>query len=802
MRGRGFADPLIPSKVLSFSRNEVEGSHVRFFPSVGGISTDLIKNLWWSVQSRLSLIFNERRGRMTVLTNFCFEDAVPMRKLFAVFLFLILPLAASPVALRSETPSPGADASLPLSSLAVPEEIGKVQERFTGRGSKTIIQIQDVHAHAVAQQNIAAILERLRTVFGVEIVALEGAWVSTSLPESHAIPTSREKQLLAGTLLEDDLISGPVYASIMSPDPISLVGIEDGALYEKNRALFLAHLNKDREIQEKLRAYGRALDDSQRSIWGPDLLAFGNAFGKFRDTSDLGKFFSLLLKTVEIQSVDTSDLAQIVLLRDTLALEKVFSKEKLEQEVKSLMREYKNTPWTLEELIRGGKIPAEKLGSYPEIKKLTRLYQMRDQISLRDLTIQIETLTGRVLERLVKTPEESALWEKTERFYLARRILLLGATPADLQYYEGEKSLVESELAGAGLSEDLALSLDFYETVKKRDEIFFDKIANDPALAGNIAVVTGGFHTDGLSQKFRDAGISYITITPELGDTSMNEKLYKTRMAEGGKRKADGGKPGSIRHPAADSQTLSELRNVIAWVDDRFPKSYKVLLQTKDVRKAVAAFLGESVTVSGSSKISQLSREGRIVPEPRTGTAVSASELRVDKFMAKPRSEQLATVRGWQAQGPERHEKAMLVSSVSVLARMLSQENVANLLKEAVEGGDIVALAQDVPATQMPEILLSTRGIDRFEAPDIASLIEKTPRFGRLAKKRPFAIMENGRRGGAYVVLPEKPISLVLFRIITLNPSLYQAAKNPVFLALLEDLTAEILSRELPKKSV
>ena len=741
-------------------------------------------------------------------------DAMSIKRLFAALFFLIITFTVAPILLRSETPEAGADTSLALSNLAVPKEIGKIQERFTGSPStqtgsslRMIIQIQDVHAHATAQQNIAAILERLRVVFGIEKAALEGAWAATSLPKSHAIPTSREKQLLAGTLLDDDRISGPVYAAIMSPEPITLIGIEDEKSYEKNRALFLAHLGKAKEIDGKLQIYGTSLQESQRSTWGPELLAFGNAFGKFRETSDPGKFLPILLEASETQSTDASDLVQITLVQNIMAQEKLFQKERLEQEVQHLMREYKNTPWSLEELIRGGKIPPGEIGLYPEIKKLTLLYKMRDQLSLQDLADQIGTLTDRILEKLVKTPEERALWERTERFYLSKKILLLQATPADLKAYESEKLPLESELAGAGLSEALSLSLAFYEVAKKRDEIFFNRIVNDPSLAGNVAIVTGGFHTDGLSQRFRDAGISYITITPELGGTPMNEKLYNTRMEDEGWRKTDSAKPkppSSIHHPASSARgtMLSELRNAIAWIDDRFPESYEVLLQTRDVREAKKFFLGSAIAVSRSAKISHLSREGRITLGPKAGTAVNVSTLRVSEFMAKPRLEQLKTVRGWLTQGPERREKAMLVSSISILAKILFEEKALKLLEEAVSSGDIVALAQDVPITKMPEILSSMRGIDRFEATDIAMLIEKTPRFQQLAKKHPFAIMENGRPSGAYVILPEKSISLVLFRIITLNPSLYQAAKDPAFLALLQDLVAEILSQELPKKSV
>ncbi|MFH0986082.1 MAG: hypothetical protein V1882_11235 [Candidatus Omnitrophota bacterium] len=724
-----------------------------------------------------------------------------------VFFFLIVTLATPSISLKAEAPESVADISLALSNLAVPEEIGKVQERFTGNGSRTIIQIQDVHAHATAQQNIAVILERLRVVFGIETAALEGAWTSTSLPKSHAIPTSREKQLLAGTLLADDRMSGPAYAAIMSPRPITLIGMEEEASYEKNRSLFLAHLERSKEIAERLRTFETTLKASQKLTWGSELSVFGSAFGTFRETSDLGKFFPLLWNAAEAQQVATSDLPQIVLIHDIMSLEKLFEKKRLEQEVKRLMREYKNTPWTLEELIRGGKIPQEKLGFYPELKRLTRLYQMRDQVSLLDLTTQIEALTSRILEKLVRTPDENALWEKTERFYLARRILLLQASPSDIRALNEEKAALTIELGSADLAEPLSLSLEFYEAVKQRDEIFFYKIMNDPSLAGNIAIVTGGFHTDGLSERFRAAGISYITIAPDLGGTPMNEKLYNERMTESqetgkGKRETLSlNVPRSTFPASPDGQTLSELRNAIARIDDRFSAGYKVLLQTRDVRKAVKAFLGEPVAVSKSDELTHLYREKRIASTPKTGTTLPASELRLNEFMATSRSAQLEVVRGWLTQGRERRGKAMLVSSVRILSRIVLEEKAEKLLKQAVNNGDVIVLAQDVPVAEMPEVLSSAREIERFEAQDVATLIEKTPRFQRLAKKRPFAIMENGYPGGAYVVLPERSISLVLFRIVTLNPSLYQAAKDPAFLSLLEDLVSEILSQELPKKA-
>ena len=725
-------------------------------------------------------------------------NGLQIKRLLAFPFILILILTTAPLPLRSEGPSTDPEISLPLSSLAVPEEIGKVQERFAGRSTRTIIQIQDVHAHAVAQQNIAAILERLRTMFGVEKTALEGAWSATSLSKSHAVPTSREKQLLAGTLVEDDLISGPVYAAIMSPDPITLIGIEEEALYKKNRALFLSHLEQAKEIAEKIQAYGASLQDTQRSAWDPQLLAFGAAFGKFREDSDLGKFLPLLLETTETLGADSSDLTQILLLENIMALEKSIAKERLDKEVKQVIRKYTNRPWTLEELIRGGKIPAEEIGLYPEIKKLTRLYQLRDGISLRDVMDQIGTLTRRILGKLVKSQEESALWEKTERFYLAKKILLLQATPEDLKSYDTEKPLLEADLATAGLATSLALSVEFYDTVKKRDEIFFQRITADPTLSGNIAVVTGGFHTDGLSQKFRDAGISYITITPELGNTAADEVLYETRMKEDRGSISGGSKPGTpspIRNPSAS--TLSELQNSVASADERFLKALDVLFQTKDVRKAVRVFRGETIAVSNSSKIRDLTARKRLRKNAGPET-VSSLDLKVSEFMTLlTHEEQMETVRALMKRADQSKRRPALISSISTLLKIASFQNASELVERALKSGDPVALLKD---GELPEELLRAGHAGKmqlFEAEDMQAMILGTPQFSSFILHHPPVIVMNDYASEKYPVLEARPESLILYPIITLSESLYLAAKNnPDFRNRLAGLVNEVLSQE------
>ncbi|HXV27565.1 MAG TPA: hypothetical protein VD913_01230, partial [bacterium] len=141
-----------------------------------------------------------------------------------------------------ELPAPSAAPLLKVQDLAIPKTLGKIDERFTGQSQRWVIHIQDVHAHYTAQENIAAIVDQLNAVYGIKTVAMEGGWGSTSFPQSWGLPSSREKQMLARALLEDDFLSGPAYAALFSQSPINLIGIEDAGLYEENRKIYVEHL--------------------------------------------------------------------------------------------------------------------------------------------------------------------------------------------------------------------------------------------------------------------------------------------------------------------------------------------------------------------------------------------------------------------------------------------------------------------------------------------------------------------------------------------------------------------------------
>lgn len=452
-----------------------------------------------------------------------------------------------------------------LSNLAIPKSLGKIEERFTGSSPRWVIHIQDVHAHFAAQENIAAIVEHLNAVYGIKIAALEGGWSRTSYPLSWGLPNSRQKQMLARRLLEEDYITGPAYAALFSQTPILLVGVEDQKLYEENRQIYLKHFEKRNALLESVRKWADGLEGEKARLYSPELLEFDKSLQNFREGKKAEKFLPLLVATAAAKGIDFSDLDQIGVFKGVLEKEQLIHKEKLEGEAARLTAEFKKTGLNFEELLRSGKLAADKLDFYPESQHYFEILKLQDQISHRRFFQQVDEAVERIKEKMMTSENERELDLRFERFLVARKIILFQATPEDLNKYEKfTAGRLPPELIAAGLEDALKPGLDFYEIAERRDQIFFDKITSDPdLLKGNIVFVTGGFHTEGMSEKFEKAGISYMVITPDLASEAPNEELYFKRLSE------------NLR----SAQTLSENDERNWEIDDAFSSSVAELIK-------------------------------------------------------------------------------------------------------------------------------------------------------------------------------------------------------------------------------
>ncbi|MBN1688584.1 MAG: hypothetical protein JW893_05750 [Candidatus Omnitrophica bacterium] len=671
----------------------------------------------------------------------------------------------------SSLPLP-ANPSLSLKDLAIPETIGRVEERFQGTTDRWVIHIQDVHAHFVAQENISAIADHLNALYGIKTIALEAGWGDTTLPQSWGLPQSREKQILARALLEEEIITGPVYSALFSQMPTELIGLEDGTLYQENRRTYLEHLDQLFDIASGLESYREALEIKKKSAFSATLLAFEKALEKYREGITIEKFIPILLARAGEQNIDFAQYDQINLFREVTKLEKRVDQDRLRAEAERLSKPFKKERFTFEELLRSGRIPKDKLEFYPETKKFLELIGLRDQIYHGAFFNQIESLIADLKTRLITSDEEAALSEKIERYWLARKILLLEATPADLEGYVPNHLAIRSDMGEAGLEKALELSLHFYTLAKKRDDVFLQKITTDPKLSGNIIVVAGGFHTEGLSQRLREAGISYLVVQPDLGKTSPDQELYMKRM----------------RDHIVQGQTLGHLQNRIFQpaFDSVFPQAVLDLRENRNIPKAVQ-MVTDALTQSGTPVTA--------VPQTREGS------MTFEAFLALSEEDKLLQLREWT----ERFKTAgaipiAIVARQALLAESIFADEFSLSVWQAMRRDrtkTLVILLGETEDIHMETIggiapMIRERGEadirQVMENPRLQKRLEKFLNEGRIA-----AIEKPGYDAGSLLVFP--PIRGVLLLIPPILEGRLGISDDPAIQARFWDAVQYMLAR-------
>ncbi len=664
---------------------------------------------------------------------------------------------------------------LKLDHLALPESLGKVQDRFIGTSPRTVVQIQDVHGHTGAQENIAAILDHLQVVYGIKTVAIEGAWEKSSLPSCWALPNSRAKQQIMRQLLEDGFLSGPPYQAVFAASSLMLAGIEDEKLYRENRDLFLTYLDQEKDLTQKLQVLGAEIQTEKEKTYNADLLNFDKRILAFRDGVKAESFLSFLLMLAKSHSVDFSKLEQVTLFDRIMQLSSTMNQTALQDEAQQIAKAYPYEHLNFEELLRSGKIPKEDMELYPEVLKYIETMSLQDKMDHQLFLSEIETLTTEVKVKLMVTEPEKQLDLKAERMALAAKILTLKAVPKDLEVFLKDEAAILEILQPLGLEASLATSKKFYELAKTRDQIFFEKITKDADLASDIAVVTGGFHTDGLSAQLRAAGISYVVVTPDLGGTSPNDELYHKMLR-------------MSTAPKTETQTLSP--EIKAVNDSRFDPTLKTEIEAASASARVDAAKVEDklLTQLGISETatSPSSAATPTADQPAL-SATDQTALVEDIFKRAFVTEAAPAIPGEQ--------KLVLALEVPTLSKLTEDPEGLRYWQVLVKKhGLIIYAINNNSQGMLPEILMDavSSGTGKQAAQVRLKTVEgplellKTPDFKNLVAKKPDHVAfiltkpeELRTRDARLLALPAEPVSLIIFRMALLDPKLRAMAETP-----------------------
>jgi hypothetical protein len=379
-----------------------------------------------------------------------------------------------------------------VQQIAIDPGLFRLEERhLSSAGHKTAVLIQDAHGIPEAQENIRRTIEMLGSQYHFDLVTLEGGAgrADHTLFRAFPDPAVTERRVL--WYLKRGELSGGEAAAVLSPHRAVFYGLEDRELYFENRRAFLKALEDRDSNLQPLRILHKKLDRAARDLYPADLYRFHRKEEAFlEDRRTLIDFLEVIFEFSSRGNIGTESYPALTRLF-ALFRKKTGSPKTASKEIKALSG-------------------LEGRAVFEEMEKMSREIKSRyfgpgsERRALDALFARL-----RLIRRLVSLEASREDYEECRR---SRDILDLQPFYAFLERgASGRNALPKTPF-------DPGWALLFYEGAVKRDEPMYRNFtrALKKENRDGAVIVTGGFHTAGLTERLRRDGVSYLVLSPQF----------------------------------------------------------------------------------------------------------------------------------------------------------------------------------------------------------------------------------------------------------------------------------------------
>ncbi|MDO8536595.1 MAG: hypothetical protein Q7S30_06290, partial [Candidatus Omnitrophota bacterium] len=457
-------------------------------------------------------------------------------------------------------------------NIAIPKDVAVTKEVYHAPGSsKTIINIQDAHASLAAQESISCILDSLVTNYDLRLVAIEGSsgYIDTSILKTF--PDEKVRKDTAKYLMAKGRMSAGEFFSITSDKPIALYGIEDKPLYKENVEQFKEVYEINEATKGDIEGLLSTIKTLQARIYSKDLRELDANSVLHKDGkigfSDRWELVSKLAVKMGLDYKKYQNLSKLV---ESLKLEKGISFEKANKERDALIDILSKTlpKQELEQLVlrslsfKTGKISqgefylflqdlARKYGIDPEPYKnlitYTEYITLYESIDLLEIFEEVKLFEDTIKEKLFANDDQRKLHDISKCLGYVKDLFELKLANGDFEYLAGHIEICNAQAIAAFIREvsvkyniplegnydigrifeNIPKALEFYRTAEKRNVVMFSNTIKRMTEEKQevAALVTGGYHTKGLSEILRQKETSYLVILPKF-DASKGERPY------------------------------------------------------------------------------------------------------------------------------------------------------------------------------------------------------------------------------------------------------------------------------------
>ena len=446
----------------------------------------------------------------------------------------------------------------------IPKYLGNFQSTNIRNSKETIIHIQDAHDSLQAQQKINEILNLLLKEYHVKSVALEGSsgaidpMLFKTYPDQDVARESAELLVKQGRLNAGELFA------ITSAQPVSVYGVEDRTLYRENLKVFRDLLNNKEKIESDLKGLSRTLEVLGERIYSVELKEVLKNDILAEDSSlSFTKKWEHLKDLAKEKGIDFAVYPNLRILSEVSELEKEINFNKANVEREELLTRFQDvlSASDFENVVlqslnfKTGKISDSEFhfflnetahhagigpAGYPHLVRYTRYLLLFETLDISRLFGEFGTLGEKIKNAYFGSEDERALNELQKVSQVLVAVLSGNASSDEVAFLDSDPERFDpaaietkiSELAekyhtplynGMNFKEmfrALPTARRFYGLAEKRNQALIQNTlkkmkAEDQRVA---ALVTGGFHTKGISDILKSENLSYLVVLPRITD--------------------------------------------------------------------------------------------------------------------------------------------------------------------------------------------------------------------------------------------------------------------------------------------
>ncbi|NQT95734.1 MAG: hypothetical protein HQ572_04720, partial [Candidatus Omnitrophica bacterium] len=461
-------------------------------------------------------------------------------------------------------------------AISIPQNLGRVLEYHKGKSDKLVIHIQDRHIDPVAQFNIATIVNELNTKYNTYLMCLEGASEELDTSFYDKFEDNPTKTKVAKFFVEKGLFTGAEFYKITNKENyIRATGAEDKKLYLKHLDCYRKNQPEKDSIFKFINGLSLNIDTLKQKTYSKALKEIDKAISSYKaKRTEFPEYLETLQKYSKKAKLDIRKYQALDKFLILIGKEKKVDFKKAEKQRESLIKHLSEKLGEADtrELVkmsldfRANKISDLEFYNYIETiitdyqlpvtsyqNLITYIDYIKFSKTINHLKVfeEAEELEDETQKALCRNPIQEKVVVYSKAISMLKDLYSLKLTPRHLDYMENNPAsfnmaqiqrFLKDTLNKYGLNaanlyykidqETLSLSKEFYQIALERDiALVNNTLKHMKSLRKDKAIlVTGGFHTQGITNILKEKGVSYVVVCPNIGEGNY-DKIYNERIA-------------------------------------------------------------------------------------------------------------------------------------------------------------------------------------------------------------------------------------------------------------------------------